>query len=195
MNIMTKRGNLDNIVTYEHICDTTADIENIDPKYATLGSTAIVLQNEDGMLTAYMANSDHEWIPIMVGGSGGGGGNCSCVHLVLEESEVESGGGGGDIKGTRDGSADIYQLNYSYEEIEDAMKNGTVVFYQEESQSTRGDDSSTYTYVPVQAIGYKDSNYFVSVYGQDETITWTAADKADNPTRSAGSSLISDDTK
>ena len=61
---MTKRGNLDNIVTYEHICDTHDDIANIDPKYATLGSVAIVLQDPD-TLGVYMANSNHEWISIV----------------------------------------------------------------------------------------------------------------------------------
>jgi hypothetical protein len=29
--IMTKRGDADNIVTYEFICDTTADLQKIDP--------------------------------------------------------------------------------------------------------------------------------------------------------------------
>ena len=77
MTIMTKRGNLDNIVTYEHICDTYEDLQNIDPKYATLGSTAIVINQEEG-LNAYMATSAGEWVPIGTassgGGEGGGGG-------------------------------------------------------------------------------------------------------------------------
>jgi hypothetical protein len=29
--IMTKRGNLDNVVTYEFVCDTLADLQAIDP--------------------------------------------------------------------------------------------------------------------------------------------------------------------
>lgn len=64
MTIMSKRGNLDNVVTYEHICDTTDDLENIDPKYITLGSVAIVLKGAAG-LEVYMATSDKEWVPLV----------------------------------------------------------------------------------------------------------------------------------
>lgn len=71
-NIMTKRGSLDNIVTYEHYCDTKADLANIPENEITLGSTAIVLQDEDGALGVYIATSDKEWIAMMTtGGSGG----------------------------------------------------------------------------------------------------------------------------
>lgn len=73
MNTMTKRGSLDNVVTYEHICDTYEDLENIDPKYATLGSTAVVINEESG-LEAYMANSAGEWVRIATASGGGGGG-------------------------------------------------------------------------------------------------------------------------
>lgn len=59
----TKRGSQDNAITYEHICDTTADLQNIDPKYITLGSVAIVLQGSGG-LEMYMANSQKEWIAL-----------------------------------------------------------------------------------------------------------------------------------
>lgn len=62
-NIMSKRGQQDNVVTYEFICDTDADLQNIDPKYITLGSVAIVLQGATG-LGVYMANSTKEWIAI-----------------------------------------------------------------------------------------------------------------------------------
>lgn len=63
MNIMTKQGTLDNIITYEHICDTVADLENIDSQYITLGSTAIVLQG-DGGIEIYMATSNKEWVML-----------------------------------------------------------------------------------------------------------------------------------
>ena len=63
MNIMTKRGNLDNAVTYEHICDTTADLNNIDPRYITLGSVAVVLQGDTG-IEIYMATSNKEWVEL-----------------------------------------------------------------------------------------------------------------------------------
>lgn len=63
MAIMTKRGNMDNIVTYEHICDTVDDLVNIDKQYVTLGSVAIILRGASG-LEIYMATSDKEWIPL-----------------------------------------------------------------------------------------------------------------------------------
>ena len=61
--LMTKRGQHDNIVTYEHICDFTSDLANINPEYITLGSVAIVLQGNAG-LELYMATSDKTWIPL-----------------------------------------------------------------------------------------------------------------------------------
>ena len=61
-NITTKRGQVDNVITYEHICDTAADMENIDPQEITLGSVCIVL---DGGLEVYMANSNKEWIALV----------------------------------------------------------------------------------------------------------------------------------
>lgn len=68
MTIMSKRGQADNIITYEHICDTTADLANIDPKYVTLGSVAIVLKGSAG-LEVYMATSDKEWVNLVGGGA------------------------------------------------------------------------------------------------------------------------------
>jgi len=62
-NIMTKRGQHDNVVTYEHICDETADLQNIDPEYITLGSVALVLDGAAG-LEVYMAKSDKTWVQI-----------------------------------------------------------------------------------------------------------------------------------
>lgn len=64
MTIMSKRGSVDNVITYEHICDETADLDNIDPQYITLGSTAIVLKGAAG-LEVYMATSEKEWIPLI----------------------------------------------------------------------------------------------------------------------------------
>lgn len=67
MNILTKRGTLDNIVTYEHICDTKADLANIQKTLITLGSVAIVIEDESkgGGLEAYIANSNKEWFPLI----------------------------------------------------------------------------------------------------------------------------------
>ncbi len=62
-HVMTKRGQQDNIVTYEHICDATEDMANIDPRYITLGSICIVLG--DGGIEAYMANSKKQWISVL----------------------------------------------------------------------------------------------------------------------------------
>ena len=61
--IMTKRGQSDNVLTYEHVCDTAADLNNIDPQYITLGSIAIVLKGDAG-IEVYMASSNKEWIKL-----------------------------------------------------------------------------------------------------------------------------------
>ena len=66
-NIMTKRGSQDNIVTYEHICDTNADLANIDPYYITLGSIAVVLHGSTG-LEFYMADSQKQWVSLLSSG-------------------------------------------------------------------------------------------------------------------------------
>ena len=62
-SIMSKRGQQDNVITYEHICDTTADLSTITQRYAPLGSVAIVLKGAAG-LEVYMATSDHKWLNI-----------------------------------------------------------------------------------------------------------------------------------
>lgn len=61
--ITSKRGQADNVITYEFICDTTADLQNINPDEICLGSVAIVLQGSSG-LEVYMANSNKEWIAL-----------------------------------------------------------------------------------------------------------------------------------
>lgn len=60
---LTKRGNLDNEVTYEYMCDTTSDLNTIDPQYITMGSIAVVIEGETG-LSVYIANSQKQWINI-----------------------------------------------------------------------------------------------------------------------------------
>lgn len=61
---MTKRGNIDNIVAYEHFCDTKADMADIDPKEITLGSVCVILQDEtkNNTLQFMLAKSDKTWI-------------------------------------------------------------------------------------------------------------------------------------
>ena len=73
-HIMSKRGNLDNIVTFEHFCDTNADLQDISLDYRTLGSIAIVLQGNSGGLQIYITNSQRQWLPLSVSSSGGGSG-------------------------------------------------------------------------------------------------------------------------
>jgi len=63
MVITSKRGQQDNVATYEFICDTDSDLETIEPQYITLGSVAIVLKGDAG-LSVYMATSDKEWVSL-----------------------------------------------------------------------------------------------------------------------------------
>lgn len=63
---MTKRGQADNVVTYEFICDTISDLQKIDPKYITMGSIATVIEGESGF-EVYMANSKKQWINLSGG--------------------------------------------------------------------------------------------------------------------------------
>ena len=60
---MTKRGQQDNVATYEFICDSFADLQNIESKYIILGSIAIVLEGSGGV-EVYMANSSKQWIAL-----------------------------------------------------------------------------------------------------------------------------------
>lgn len=63
---MTKRGNIDNIVTYEHFCDTKADMTDIDPNEINLGSVCVVLEDESegDTLQFYLAKTDKSWIKV-----------------------------------------------------------------------------------------------------------------------------------
>ena len=58
--VMTKRGMSDNEVTYEFMCDTAADLQDIDPRYITIGSVAVII---DGF-EVYIANSKKQWIGL-----------------------------------------------------------------------------------------------------------------------------------
>ena len=63
---MTKRGNIDNVVTYEHFCDTKADMADIDPNEINLGSVCVVLEDESegDTLQFYLAKTDKSWIKV-----------------------------------------------------------------------------------------------------------------------------------
>ena len=63
-HIMAKKGSQDNIVTYEHYCDTMEDMAKIEPEYITLGSTCVVVEGDSGELEAYIAKSDKTWKPV-----------------------------------------------------------------------------------------------------------------------------------
>lgn len=63
MHVTTKRGNLDNEVTYDHFCDTKADMDTINPKEITLGSVCVILEDEtkNNTLQFMLAKSDKTW--------------------------------------------------------------------------------------------------------------------------------------
>lgn len=65
---MTKRGNYDNEVTYEFVCDTVQDLNAIEPQYCTMGSVATVIEGTTGF-EVYMANSQKQWINLSGGSS------------------------------------------------------------------------------------------------------------------------------
>lgn len=71
-HIMTKCGTQDNVITYEHYCDAKADLANIPKSQITLGSTAVVLKDENDELGIYIAGSDKQWIPVAMSSSGAG---------------------------------------------------------------------------------------------------------------------------
>lgn len=91
MHILTKVGNQDNVVTYEHICDTLQDRDNIEKRYITLGSTCLVLSGENDALEVYMADSNKEWHDIAVSGGGGGSGSGGLQLYICTASEVQDG--------------------------------------------------------------------------------------------------------
>ena len=91
MNIMTKRGQIDNVITYEHICDTRADMNNIPTTQITLGSICIVLSGNNGALEVYMADSDKEWKSIMETSWGGQtAGSSSVIGPIYDENNTYS---------------------------------------------------------------------------------------------------------
>lgn len=85
MNVMTKQGSLDNQVTYEHYCDTKADLENIPKNEITLGTVAVVLKDDDDSMGIYIADSNKEWNSFSSGGS-------SAEEIELEELTITENG-------------------------------------------------------------------------------------------------------
>ena len=65
-HVMTKRGSADNIITYEHFCDTKEDMADIKDNEIALGSVCVVLsdESENNTLQFYLAKSDKSWIKV-----------------------------------------------------------------------------------------------------------------------------------
>ena len=57
---MTKQGSLDNQVTNEFFCDTTADLEAIPTSKINLGSIAVVVDPFE----VFIANSSKTWVSL-----------------------------------------------------------------------------------------------------------------------------------
>lgn len=90
---MTKRGSLDNEITYEFICDTIADMNSIEPNYRTIGTVAIVLSGESEGLEVYIAGSDKQWSSLSAIGDSSsssmtGGG---LTIYICSQEEVDQG--------------------------------------------------------------------------------------------------------
>lgn len=90
MHILTKRGSLDNVITYEHYCDAKSDLANIPKSQITLGSTAIVLQDEEGGMGIYIAGSDKQWVAVSTSNGGSGGATTLEFIHICGSSEYDS---------------------------------------------------------------------------------------------------------
>lgn len=115
MVITSKCGSMDNIITYEFICDTTADLQSIERRYVTMGSVAIVIHGDTG-LEIYMADSHKQWVSLGVMNSGGaisGGPESNVVgegqsgHMIIHDDVTsnEVGTGTADHMIVHDGAA------------------------------------------------------------------------------------------
>lgn len=91
MHIISKQGSVDNVLTYEHICDTSADMAKIDRKYITLGSTCIILAGQSGAMEVYMADSNKEWHDILAGASSSGNTPSGLMLHICTQNEVSNG--------------------------------------------------------------------------------------------------------
>jgi len=89
--VMTKRGTQDNVATYEHVCDTTADMAAINPQYINLGSICLVINGESGGLEVYISDSNKQWSAISVAAGGGGGGESGGLSIhICSANEYDS---------------------------------------------------------------------------------------------------------
>ena len=105
-SILSKRGKLDNVVTYEHICDSYDDLATIPQDQINLGSVAVVLEGQSGGFEVYMANSEKEWGLLSITSGGGGGG-----------------GSGGDTQAIKDLIASEFSSSVPYKSGDYVFKN------------------------------------------------------------------------
>lgn len=115
MNVMTKRGSQDNVVTYEHYCDTKEDLTAIPNDQITLGSTAVVLKDEGDAMGVYIANSSKEWIPFSSIGNAGDGSSGGSTGGVMV------------VKITSDETAGEDTFDHTWQEMYDSIANGVPV--------------------------------------------------------------------
>ena len=181
MNIMTKRGSEDNVVTYEHYCDTKADLANIPQDQISLGSVAIVLKDEDDSMGIYLANSNKEWISFSTGGSGGGSemSDISLANLVdvslanpndgdtlvydatSEKWVAQAGDSGGGGSTTLAGLTDVDLSNPT---------DGQTLVYNATAGKWENGDSGGVMYVHATVNVSQNGEYVVSVEEQIEDI-------------------------
>ena len=166
MNIMTKRGSQDNVVTYEHLCDTAADLQNIDPRYITLGSIAIILQGTSGGLEIYIADSNKQWnsLTTISGGISGSDFSPDISNPQDGDTLVYDGTAGKWVNGAASGGeSGIFKislntatntLDKTWQEINNAVVSGKYCFCVIAN-------SSRYYISPVFSLGSEEGDYFV----------------------------------
>lgn len=200
MNIMTKRGSQDNVATYEHLCDTAADLQNIDPRYITLGSIAIILQGTSGGLEIYIADSNKQWNSLTTISGGISGGDFAPDISNPQDGDTlvyngtagkwvngaASGGGGGLVMtATIDLSTMIATANKTAQEIYDAFMAGRQVVGVIELMGV------TQAFSLVNLF-YSNSGVWFYFYDADEskskTYTYGASNMTDYPTCDLGGS-------
>ena len=96
MNIMTRCGSIDNVLIYEHYCDTKEDMANIDPKYINLGSICIVVKGTNDELEIYMADSNKQWSSLGIG-NGGGGSSSEIMLSDIADTDISSSPSNNDV--------------------------------------------------------------------------------------------------
>ena len=156
MNIMTKRGSLDNIVTYEHYCDSYSDLSNIPENETTLGSVAVIVNGQSGGLEVYMANSNKEWILLSSGAGGGGGGSSDSSVIFVHATQPNA--------GNTKGSSDPWVLDKTGTELAELIKDHVIFLYMENEDGV----TSSYRLANIQYVTGTTFNYFVYIFTTSE---------------------------